>query len=1661
MAEFRTAYEESLSLRSSGGPNFTPDYITAADTLSLANRNKTYLESAFDSITSIPKFIGASLISGANQLYNILPDVGNLLGGDFERSDTAEVISGLDSDLGQFYQEHQEGIDVVGFIASSLVPGMAGIKVLNAGQSSLRAAIGRKAFGDNTGKALGLLAPQKAVGLEAAKKAAATSVTPIGLSNRNALRSIGAGFGQNFYEALAFETAVSATLFNSPILENQEFGDFVTNVALGAGVFGLVGGVLDASRINSALRLASDKAKTASNPWTFLPEAQPGSSTYEKIALDYDAIHAIPPVPENIASDLAQFYTTQAKKNVAIMEDRLKTNIRSLGNGDDEVGRELFKVLKGQSATNQIEAIKGVEQIGRMTATAKFDLAKRSEELLTKITKGKATLEESTEFMANPMATSTVRTWGEDTGRVISSLEGTPILTSIVDTLKKGQKITVSKAGVTAGKQKWSFHIGQNLAKGKPPKKLPKFNILGTDPLQAQARYIWAQKLDIEELRPTAANRLTIDESDIPLLEAALIRLDPADRVHTALRLENGNLIPGSELNMNFLADAKIKTSNKLLGTKAPGKEISHTQEEIAAIVNTKSNFLGGEVFRDSVNNFNTKDILALQDHAEEYTQRMIANGSLKEGTPPVDIWQVPQTLKLIHDTTPFKDLDGNVLTNMAGIKQQQKLYQDGLDRASTDALPQGFFARLIDISSGRGGLIDTKAVPSGAGPGLAAASDGNYGTLASIVNDVGRVTAAAIQAAKDITRETLEPLVKKLGDRQEAYLEWSGLQQKVRSIEAEYGLNPAGDGLEPLLIKRWRADAEQAVAEGKRPPVRPTVPAGTPENIPFITDEVRELATAHIEINSLRTGKLGGIRTAQGVEFNRSPDAFYVPPVDIRDYQHFAIVKDRSITSGNHTKMLYATSGEDLAAQISKFDNNPQLEILTKGETKRFFEGEGRFEYEKTFSDNYMDVEAHRKGVSAPFLVATDPQKIASDFLKWHADRDTGLVREAVSAKYEVAFEELARMGDKITDIAESRFSSASVLRDADSVIKNPYADYIKTALAINQTDKYPWMVQVNQLADSKFSSLLRTVTAAVESTKVDADLGAVNQMLRAGGYKGAAYDADTALFANAKIPKGALNTLVQNGNSVLAAITLRLDVINAANNAISANVLLGAETAAVIRAIGKGDAEAVGALASLTRITVPGSTETIFSPTKLIGNSMKKFGSSSPEAVADRAFWKQNGFDTSISDQYRQSLENLTFDGVDVSAWSKGISKTRENLVSLANKGEKWTGNKLAEEFNRFVAADVMKQMTDVAVTRGLLSGKEQIAYINTFVNRTQGNYLASQRPLMFKGAIGQAIGLFQTYQFNLMQQLLRHVGEGTAKDSMTLLALQGTIHGMNGLPGFNAVNTHLLGTASGNTEHRDAYDVTYGILGKEAGDWLMYGTASNALGLIDPALKMNLYTRGDINPRHVTIVPTDPASVPIIQASARVFGNIIGTAKKLGAGGDVTTTLLQGLEHNGISRPLAGLAQTLKGFNNPNQASYSTSNRGNVIAANDLLSWANLGRIAGAKPLDEAIAVDATFRFKAYGLLDAKRKAVLGQAIKSTMIAGQDPTRDQIDDFASSYAAIGGRQEEFGSWMIQLHKTANLSQSNKISQSLRDPFAQSMQRIMGGKELEDFTR
>jgi hypothetical protein len=428
--------------------------------------------------------------------------------------------------------------------------------------------------------------------------------------------------------------------------------------------------------------------------------------------------------------------------------------------------------------------------------------------------------------------------------------------------------------------------------------------------------------------------------------------------------------------------------------------------------------------------------------------------------------------------------------------------------------------------------------------------------------------------------------------------------------------------------------------------------------------------------------------------------------------------------------------------------------------------------------------------------------------------------------------------------------------------------------------------------------------------------------------------------------------------------------------------------------------------------------------------------------------AKYKSAGYIVDRVEQLKLLADDFTLKGTETVAELNGrMSVAFKRAKDLAETGEKVTGNKLAEEFNRFISANVMDMVTDIGVKKGLLTSPEALAYINTFVNRVEGNTIAAQRPLIFQGPIGQAIGLFQSYQFNLIQQLFRYVSEGSKKDVAMLLGLQSTLYGLQSLPAFQFINTHIVGQLSGNKEHRDLYDATYGIAGRTAGDFFLYGIPSNLL-------QANIYSRGDINPRQITVLPTNLQEIPIVSGWGRLLGSI-KTTENIANGGNIWESLLQGLEHNGVSRPLAGFAQTLQGI--PSGQVYSTSSEGSILYSNDLFAWASAVRLAGGRPLDEAITNDALFRTRIYEAARFADRRELANAVKTSLIKDEAASNEQLMKFAQSYAELGGKQGGFNKWMMSLYKNANVSQAEQLRGSLSNPFSYKMQLLMGGDDSD----
>ena len=446
------------------------------------------------------------------------------------------------------------------------------------------------------------------------------------------------------------------------------------------------------------------------------------------------------------------------------------------------------------------------------------------------------------------------------------------------------------------------------------------------------------------------------------------------------------------------------------------------------------------------------------------------------------------------------------------------------------------------------------------------------------------------------------------------------------------------------------------------------------------------------------------------------------------------------------------------------------------------------------------------------------------------------------------------------------------------------------------------------------------------------------------------------------------------------------------------------------------------------LTHVKVPGMELQVPSGTKALIIANNNLFSSRRAELLDLYQSKQLVPDIEQIKKYFAMTDDLARAAVDKAGWRKTLDSAVEKASTLSN----WS-----EQYTRFISADVGRQMFEALGH----TGEELWTNVRIFVNRTQGNYLASQRPVAFQGPVGQAISLFQTYQFNLMQQLFRYAENGEAKSIATLLSMQGSLFGMQGLPGFHALNTHIVGNAANNPEHSDLYGITNSYAGKEVGDWLMYGSMSNIT-------RTALYSRGDINPRQVSVLPLNPMDWPAISGAQRFLSNIVATTSKAVNGADLQNTILFGLEHNGLSRPLSGTAQAFQG--------YSTTSKASLVSAVDWSNMANASRFLGSRPIDETLTMDALYRKTLYDAVDNDRQTALGSAVKTSLQSGKAPTEEEVLGFQRSYAKAGGRPERFGATLTHWMRDATTPVANTLASHLNNPKAANIYKLMGGQPL-----
>lgn len=325
--------------------------------------------------------------------------------------------------------------------------------------------------------------------------------------------------------------------------------------------------------------------------------------------------------------------------------------------------------------------------------------------------------------------------------------------------------------------------------------------------------------------------------------------------------------------------------------------------------------------------------------------------------------------------------------------------------------------------------------------------------------------------------------------------------------------------------------------------------------------------------------------------------------------------------------------------------------------------------------------------------------------------------------------------------------------------------------------------------------------------------------------------------------------------------------------------------------------------------------------------------------------------------------------------STFVRTMSKPADFSESMVRRIAMFTGGNLAKR--------MYPELDDVGIT----------IFARDFMDRVIGNYHAAQRPTMFGGTLGVAMGLFQTYMVTMAQSIYRHLELKDYKALMAMMTTQAGIFGTGSLPGFHQISSLIGEHFSDNNV--DLVSGTFRAVPDPMANMLLYGVPSS----MGPAF----YSRGELAPR----IPGGPGEFPAVNMAMQAIQGVSKVASAIGAqDGDAGRAMMEALSMQSISRPLARISEIADG--------YSVTREGNTIAVPEEV-WTPVGimsRLLSMRPLQEAKLRDAIHMKNVYGSIDYEERQAATAQLKTALRNGT-LTDEKLADIAEKYLRTGTPQ------------------------------------------------
>lgn len=1595
---------------------------------------------------ALTKGVPLAVASGLYSMRNTVASLGNTLGLDTEEKDFKEVVEEYDDNLLKYYEKNQEAIDLTGFVATSFIPGTAGMKALKVVQAG-------KA-GNFAQKATGFFANAERKFLEAAKSNIQRETNQVFAAlDSNKMGAIIYGMGDEVLQATAFETAVMLTMNQNPVInkDNETYfkaiGQHWDEIVKGALIGGGVGGTLRAFKNTGELKAAVKLRDKEDFPSINIPELGLNNLQIgDKIAADFSFLRNLEArVDSEVAANtinerqLNNWTQSIARKTQEIREQINNT----LANGDVELGESIWKHLNSitdgssrafdrkNAVDTAVTLFGSAEEAKRLTvddaiAVPKMDIRFNGDALSPRQAANIYKRNNIAQGVFDPSDAAAMTELAAlekelfyDASGVLHVVPGTKYAKQ---TLAKAPKEKVTHSLITklvgdeAGRiTEIAYPVAGDLGSvkylkdgqlkiGEEIRKLPDaFDPVTNSPLDSSAQFLR------EKLSPKFKVGEELDEADYIVSSLDLPRIEKAyieKFEDIIIQSPDGELFDDTV--GNVLKGLKLQKRQELI-------EAGHDFDRIARELNVSREF--AETGRGEF------ALGAVEDHSK------------------------PLYAKFEYRTENTKDK--HYMRGVADLMRRVETAMTVNQTAAAAILGESY--NLLPKTQGR--MLGVSTLPE-LGGFLSSASE-NYGSFGQLMQQAGRVVNETIRKRMSATIENYAQYEQVIRQDKNLVVDLNLTIAKLRAFsdapvrvpdEVVARINEAvpgaivgtaltdtlGVGLtrSPLvLVGRTHLKKLESLAENNEKFASAVEELlKDPRNLLTVPKaEIADFLAAQQKINAARADGFNKFFAAKGSPTVFDTDTFYVPPINTRKYAHVAFVRERAESSFRPVSVLTATDAASLEAKIRTVRSNiPEVEVFTTQDVANFKKLQGDYESGLLLGSSTVDSALKKNGILSDFAPRTD-EVIFDDYINWHWQQEQSLVRNATELTYGQQFAELRAMGRQFDEIQKSKFGEKTVLE------RNPFQKYIDTGLDISNPGKYDsvWG-KINEGVEGFGQSMFKiwdTVFSRAKNGEIS--WTEANAEAKRLGFRPPYEGVLKEVFNPGIQDKKVLEPIVAKVNSAISTFTLGWDFLHTIVNVLGTPALMAAELNSIKRNLA--NPEIVGKLSALTTEVVPGSQIRMPNTLRMVQQSLSDFVKGD---LTKLEYYKSIGAvpDDIVALKSTMDLSRLT--AADIKDAVSASQFANKLVEKVAETGRTITGSRKSELFVRYMAAHMMD---NIATTAGL-QGAEKAAYINTFVTRVHGNYLASQRPQLFQGVVGQAISLFQTFQFNVLQNTVRYLEQNDKMAVASLLGMQNAIFGLQGNPAFYLLNNHI---GNSNRDNTDIVKGVYQVVGQDLGDWMLYGLGSNAL-------QTNLYNRGDLTPRYVTVVPTTLSDIPAVSIPLKALGNVLNTFSNAAGGAPIGESILRGIAQNGVNRPFAGLGQIAQG--------YRTSADGNMLVAyNDVFSFTTAAKLAGGEELDNSIALDAYYRSNAYRANDRAQIEKLGAKIKMHIQAGTELTESDVQDFMRKYAQAGGNPESFNRFLAAQYKSAKQSQINKIMSGMNSSQSRYFATVIGGR-IED---